>query len=198
MGFDSIDEFDMLLGRSIRHFQQLEKLVEIRLHQLVSASSSPTGDIADFIALAVSETSFRSKLKLLSAVLNKLPSREEYKANHKVSEKKNALDSEMLRAKAVVKRLTKLEEDRNRYVHSFWLPLSSQTASTEPVPVIRVKTKVDPNKSMTITLEEFPIQSFLSFLNETVEVQEELSQSTGRLLGLLNYDEDKYKLNLDF
>jgi hypothetical protein len=99
-----------------------------------------------------------------------------------------SLEREMERVRTVLKRLGKLEEERNRYVHSFWLAIGPM-GGIENVTVTRAKTRANPKQ--TFIAEDFPIQAFLEFLREALEVQEELGQSTGRLLGLLNYDENK-------
>lgn len=184
--FNSVDEFDMLLGRSIRYFQQLEQAAEIRLCQLASASSVPEGHLPKFLGVAVAEVSFRTKLRLLETLLSQLTHRTEYKVCQEDPQKQASLEREMERARTVLTRLKKLEEERNRYVHSFWLALGPLAGSIEPVTVTRIKTRATPKK--TLTFDNFSIQEFLSFLKEALDVQQELAQSTGRLLGLLNYD----------
>lgn len=55
---------------------------------------------------------------------------------------------------------------------------------------MRFKTRATPKK-FPHELEEFSVESFRKFLVDVEAVDKELSQATGRLLGLLNYDESK-------
>lgn len=119
-----IDEFDQLLGRSIRDFQQLEMAVEFRLLQLTAASSAPSGDVIDLLRIAVAEVSFSTKVRLLGTLLtHQLPARAEYKACTKSPITKASLAREMERSAAALKLIGKLEELRNRFVHSHWIVL---------------------------------------------------------------------------
>ncbi len=186
-----IDEFDLLLGRSIRHFQQLEQLIEFRILQLTAASSRPNGDLAELLRIAVAEVSFSTKSRLLATLLtHQLPARAEYKMCKNSPETRVSLKREMDHSIATLKRLGKLEELRNRYVHSHWFVLGQPPESTDLIPIMRLKTRATPKKHPH-DLEAFSAESFREFLAEVEEVQKELAQITGRLLGLLNYDEDK-------
>lgn len=186
-----IDEFDLLLGRSIRHFQQLEQLVEFRLLQLTAASSRPSGDVAELLKIAVAEVSFSTKSRLLGTLLShQLPKRPEYKACAESTGTKASLEREMERSISSLKLLGKLEELRNRFVHSHWLVLGQPPESTDLIPIMRFKTRATPKKHPH-EFEEFSAEAFREFLGEVEAVVKELSQATGRLLGLLNYDEDK-------
>lgn len=186
-----IDEFDQLLGRSIRDFQQLEMAVEFRLLQLTAASSAPSGDVIDLLRIAVAEVSFSTKVRLLGTLLtHQLPARAEYKACAKSLITKASLAREMERSAAALKLIGKLEELRNRFVHSHWIVLGQPPESTNLIPVMRFKTRATPKK-FPHELEEFSVESFRKFLVDVEAVDKELSQATGRLLGLLNYDESK-------
>lgn len=186
-----IDEFDLLLGRSIRYFQQLEQHIEFRLLQLTAASSRPTGDLAELLQIAVAELSFSTKSRLLATLLShQLPARAEYKVCQDSPVTKVSLEREMERSIATVKLLGKLEESRNRFVHSHWLVLGQPPESTDLIPVVRLKTRATPKKRPH-EFEEFSAESFRAFLTEVETIETELMQATGRLLGLLQYDEDK-------
>ncbi len=186
-----IDEFDLLLGRSIRHFQALEQSIAFRLLQLTAASSRPSGDVAELLKIAVAEVSFSTKSRLLGTLLaQQLPRRPEYKTCAESEETKASLEREMDRSISSLKLLGRLEEQRNRFVHSHWLVLGQPTESTDLIPVIRSKTRATPKK-YPHEFEEFSADEFRGFLAEIEVAAGELSQSTGRLLGLLNYDEDK-------
>ena len=186
-----IDEFDQLLGRSIRDFQQLEMAVEFRLLQLTAASSAPSGDVIDLLRIAVAEVSFSTKVRLLGTLLtHQLPARAEYKACAKSPITKASLAREMERSAAALKLIGKLEELRNRFVHSHWIVLGQPPESTNLIPVMRFKTRATPKK-FPHELEEFSVESFRKFLVDVEAVDKKLSQATGRLLGLLNYDESK-------
>lgn len=76
-----IDEFDHLLGKSIRQFQELEQMVEFRMLQLATSTSNPTSEISDFLRVTIAEVSFSSKLRLFANLLaHQVPGRREYKA----------------------------------------------------------------------------------------------------------------------
>jgi len=186
-----IDEFDLLLGRSIRYFQKLEQMLEIRFLQLAAKSSRPKSQDAELLQIAVAELPFSTKLRLLATLLaHQLPIRSEYKACHETTGTKAALAREMKRAIASLKLFGKLEESRNRIVHSHWFVMGQPPESRELVPVIRHKTRATPKRS-TQEFEEFSAETFRAFLSEAETVEKEFSQATGRLLGLLDYDEDK-------
>jgi len=183
-----IDEFDLLLGRSIRQFQQLEQVIEFRLLQLTAASSRPSGDVAELLRIAIAELSFSTKSRLLSTqLLQQLPARAEYKFCQKSPKTKASLDREIERSISTIKLLGKLEEMRNRFVHSHWLVLGQPPERTDLIPVMRFKTRATPKK-FPHELEEFSAEHFRKFLAEVKTVEDELSQATGRLLGLLKYD----------
>lgn len=186
-----IDEFDQLLGKSIRHFQQLEQIVEFRILQLAAATSRPTSEIANFLKLAVAEVSFSSKLRLLATLLShQIPNRIEYKACQSNADTKSSLEREMNRAIASIKRLSKIEELRNRYVHSYWMVLGQPPEVNELISIVRYKTRATPKKN-SAEFEEFSSETFREFLAEATDAGNEMGQSTGSLLGLLVYDEDK-------
>lgn len=184
-----INEFDQLLGKCIRQFQQLEQGIEWRMLQLASATSKP--DIGGFLRLAISELSFRSKLTLFETLLkHQIPSRNEYKESHKDALTKASLENEMKRAIASVKRISKIEQLRNRYVHSYWMAFGQPPEANELIPIYRTKTRASPRKNAT-EFEDFSSERFCEFLAEVADAELEISQSTGRLLGLLDYDEEK-------
>lgn len=186
-----INEFDLLLGRSIRHFQKLELTIEIRLLQLTVASSSPTGDVAELLRIAVAEVSFSTKSRPLGTLLShQLPLRPEYKTCKKSPETNASLEREMEHSIAALKLLGKLEEMRNRFVHSHWFVHGEPPESTDLIPIWRYKTRATPKKPPHES-EEFSAENFQGFLAEVEAVDKKLSQATGRLLGLLNYDEYK-------
>lgn len=186
-----IDEFDLLLGRSIRHFQQLEQIVEFRLLQLTVASSKPSGDVAELLRIAVAEVSFSTKSRLLGTLLShQLPLRPEYKMCAQSNVTKTSLEREMKRSISSLKLLGKLEDLRNRFVHSHWLVLGQPPDSADLIPIVRFKTRATPKKHPH-EFEEFSAEAFRAFLAEAKFVEKELSQATGRILGILNYDEDK-------
>lgn len=186
-----IDEFDLLLGRSIRQFQQLEQIVEFRLLQLTAASSRPSGDVAELLRIAVAEVSFSTKTRLLGTLLShQLPLRPEYKTCAESEGTRPSLECEMECSISSLKLLGKLEELRNRFVHSHWLVLGQPPESTDLIPIMRSKTRATPRKHPH-EFEEFSAENFRSFLTEVEIAKKELLQATGRLLGLLDYDEDK-------
>lgn len=186
-----IDEFDLLLGRSIRYFQQLEQMVEFRFLQLAAKSSSPMNQDTELLRIAVAELSFSTKLRLMATLLShQLPIRSEYKACHETPGTKASLEREMKRSIESLKQLGKLEESRNRFVHSHWFVMGQPPENKDLIPVIRLKTRATPKKHPQ-EFEEFSIETFRAFLAEAKTVEEEFSQATGRLLGLLSYDEDK-------
>lgn len=182
-----IDEFDMLLGRSIRCFQLLDMIIEFRLLELTASSSRPSGDLVELLQTSLAEVSFSTKSRLFASLLaHQLPARAEFK----VCKDSASLAREMERSIAALKRLGKLEEFRNRYVHSHWFAIGQPPESTELIPVVRIKTRATPKK-IPHDYEEFPSEKFREFITEVEEVQKELGEATGRLLGLLDYDEDR-------
>lgn len=96
----------------------------------------------------------------------------------------------MEHANSEIKRIGSLEESRNKFVHSHWFVLGQPKDSTDIIPVLRLKTKAHP-KNPPHVLEEFSVENFREFLSDVEDVHKKLSQATGRLLGLLGYDEDK-------
>lgn len=186
-----IDEFDQLLGKCIRQFQQLEQGIVCRMCQLALATSKPDNDIGNFLQLAIAELSFSSKVRLFETLLtHQIPSRTEYKESHKNAHTKASLENEMKRAIVSLKRISKIEELRNRYVHSYWMALGQPPEINELIPIYRIKTRASPKKKAG-DFEEFSSERFREFLAEVADAELEISQSTGRLLGLLDYDENK-------
>ncbi|WP_423708387.1 hypothetical protein [Undibacterium sp. WLX3042] len=185
-----IDEFDLLLGRSIRTFQGLEQTIEHRLLQLAAASSKPRGEVVELLRIAIAEAPFRTKRRLLEMQISYLPSRPEYKKCCELQKTKVALELEMEHANSEIKRIGDIESDRNKFVHSHWFVLSQPKDSTDIIPVLRSKTKAHP-KNPSHALEEFSVKNFRDFLSDVENVDKKLSQATGRLLGLLGYDEDR-------
>jgi hypothetical protein len=186
-----IDEFDHLLGNCIRRFQQLEKMVEYRMLQLAAATSKPSSEIAHFLELAVAEVSFSAKLRLIATLLSDyICHRAEYIECQENPDTKATLGREVERAIASIKRFSLLEQERNRYVHSHWIAIGLPTEDTDLIPVIRHKIRAA-QKGAVRNFENFSSESFREFLTEASDAENEFSQSTGILLGLLNYDEYK-------
>jgi hypothetical protein len=183
---DLIDNFDLLLGRSIRHFQLVEYGLAWRVLQLAVASSIPNGEVADILKMTIGEMSFGAKLKFLETLLKyKIPKRKEYR----LSNERVKIDHEIKCALNSIKRLYKLEESRNIFVHSNWLVLHQPPDVNELIDIYRFKSKRNGND-----FEAFPLKAFSKFLNEVIDADKEMGESTGRLLGLLDYDEDKKQL----
>lgn len=186
-----IGEFDQLLGKCIRHFQQLEQVVEFRMVQLAAATSKPTSEITQFLELAVAEVSFGAKLRLMATLLlDYVRHRDEYKACQENPNTKTRLELEVERAIASIKRLSQLEQLRNRYVHSHWMAMELPPEDTDLIPVIRHKIRAT-QKGGVRDFENFSSESFREFLTEATDAGKEMTESTGRLLGFLDYDEDK-------
>lgn len=186
-----IDEFDQLLGKCIRHFQQLEQAVEHRMVQLAAATSKPTSEITQFLALAVAEVSFGAKLRLMATLLlDYVRRRDEYKACQENPNTKAHLELEVKRAIASIKRLSQLEQLRNRYVHSHWMAMGLPPEDTDLISVIRHKIRAT-QKGEVRDFESFSSENFREFLTEATDAGKEMAESTGRLLGFLDYDEDK-------
>jgi hypothetical protein len=183
---DLIDDFDLMLGRSIRHFQLVDYGLAWRVLQLAVASSIPKGEMADILEMTIGEMSFGAKLKFLETLIKlKIPKRIEYR----LSKEQVRIDHEIKCALNSIKRLYKLEESRNIFVHSNWIVLHQPPDVNDLFDIYRFKSKRNGND-----LEAFSLEVFTKFLNEVTAADKEMGESTGRLLGLLDYDEDKKQL----
>ncbi len=189
---DLIADFDQSLGKCMRYFQQLESIIYHRSLQLGLATSEPHGQVNNFSTMALSELSFSAKLRVLATLLARdIPQRAEYKAATASPKLNKSLIQEMERAKEAIKSIYEIEKSRNRYFHSWWFVMDQPPGKTELIPITRLKPIVSPKK--TGDFEEFPIEKLKALLKDIEVAENEIGESCGRLLGLLNYDEGKKK-----
>jgi hypothetical protein len=180
-----IADFDQLLGKFIRNFQQLDMLVKFRMIELGLGTSKPAEHVGLFVNVSFSELSFRAKLNILEWVLSiQIPTRPEYR-----KQKSPLLQIELARAVSAIKSIRKIEEKRNSYVHSFWWVMEQPSDSKELIPITQLKMKAS-TKNPGI-MKTFSPETLRNLIDEIYSLQNELGESTGRLLGFLEYDEGK-------
>lgn len=148
------------LGRLMVAFQALEETITFGVFRLTRASLTQETDLPYFLALQ--ELPFKNRLKLLRNFME-LNGLEFFMYPNCPAEeqRRNGFPQMIASLREALKKAANLEEKRNQYVHSVWLP-SAEIAEDA---AMRFKIRID-HKAIKVTEEKIDAATIESLVEE--------------------------------
>jgi len=167
------------LGRVVVEFQALEEGITFALIRLTRSSR---GDDIDMpYVFALSELSFKARLKLLRNYAERAEVQEFLYPSNPSAEERPAFFAELLaRLKAASTSCEALEEGRNQLLHSVWRPSESEPERTAKRFELRVQAK-----RTVLSNEEVPVSELLSLVARIKQAKEAISTCSEILASVL-------------
>ncbi len=168
------------LGRVVVDFQALEEGITFSLLRLTRPQL--TEDIFDkAYFLALSELSFKSRLKLLRNLIEKATVNDYLFSGNQSPSERAALFEELLRQlKETSQKCEGLEDKRNQLIHSVWRPSESEPDRT----ALRYKVRVQAKRT-AFALEKIPLADVKQLVADLRAARETISRCSEVLCSVL-------------
>ena len=181
-------EYYEKLGMILVSFQALEEAITFALIKLTRFHNDDDIDINYVYAL--SELSFRSRLKLLRNHLQKICSKDFMYSGCPSEEKRPDFFEKLLtELREATVQSEKIEDQRNQYIHSVWNPSESDPERTARRYKLRVKAK-----KTSLVNEEVPIENLNDLLKRTKKCKGMISTCTEILGSVIIEKRDSSKI----